>query len=280
MIIIYVPLVLVGLVLAALLKLRLGDWRADMKECARLSGFQPKNPANYDPKMVADLPELAQRYFNYMIAPDTPLLPVVELNMGGYFSLEFHGEPNYQTMRAQQILAAPHGFVWRMRLLGKMLISGSDAGSWTRFRILGLIPVARLGENSDHARFAYGRHIAESVFWAPSAVLPGPGVVWESVDSDTARVIVSYEMFSQGVDFTVDAEGKQIAVSFMRWSNANQEKKYRLQPFGGSLSDFRQIQGYRLPFKIDAGNMYGTENYFAFFKAEVTSIRFPGYSDY
>lgn len=275
--IIYVLLVLVGLALVSLLKLRFGDWRADRTEWARLSGFQPGNPANYDPGMVADLPEPAQRYFNYAITPGTPLLPVVEIDMGGQFSLGSRDEPKYKTMRAQQILAAPHGFVWRMRLLGKIPISGSDAAGWTRFRILGLIPVARLGGDADHARSAYGRYIAESVFWAPSAVLPGPGVVWESVDSNTVRVTVSHEVFSQGVDLTVDAEGKPMAVSFLRWSNANPDKQYRLQPFGGSLSDFRQIQGYRLPFKVDAGNMYGTDKYFAFFKAKVIGVRFPGH---
>jgi hypothetical protein len=62
----------------------------------------------------------------------------------------------------------------------------------------------------------------------------------------------------------------------MRWSNANPEKQYRLQPFGGVLSDFREVQGYRLPFRVEAGNMFGTDDYFVFFKAEVTDIRFPG----
>lgn len=59
----------------------------------------------------------------------------------------------------------------------------------------------------------------------------------------------------------------------MRWSNANPEKIYRLQPFGGELSDFRDVQGFRLPVK--AGNMFGTDEYFVFFKAAVTAIRFP-----
>jgi len=37
------------------------------------------------------------------------------------------------------------------------------------------------------------------------------------------------------------------------------------------------VQGFRLPFYVEAGNMYGTDNYFVFFKAEVIAVRFPLY---
>lgn len=111
--------------------------------------------------------------------------------------------------------------------------------------------------------------------WAPAALLPGPNVTWEEVDQDTARVTVAVGALSQAVDVTLNAEGQPITVAFMRWSNANPEKQYRLQPFGGALSDFRGVQGYRLPFRVEAGNMFGTDEYFAFYKAAVTAIRFP-----
>ena len=275
--IIYLFLALSGVSIAVLLGLRLWDWRADQEEWARLAGLQPENPLKYEPKMVAHLPEPAQRYFNFAVAPGTPLLPVVAIEMGGQFSLGSRNAPNYRTMEAYQILAAPHGFVWRLHLPGKIPVSGSDSGSWTRFRILGLFPVARMGGDPDHRQTAYGRYVAESVFWAPAAVLPGPGVVWEEVNSNTARVTVSRGSLSQAVDLTVDTDGQPVEVYFLRWSNANPDKEYRLQPFGGSLSDFREVRGYRLPFKVEAGNMFGTENYFAFYKVEVNEIRFPGF---
>jgi hypothetical protein len=274
--IIFLILSLFAIALAALLGLRLLDWRAKQEEWARLKGFQPENPLKYDPEIIADLPEPVQRYFNFAIAPGTPLYPVVEINMGGHFSLGSRDAPNYQAMEAHQILAAPHGFVWQLDLSGKMPLSGSDSGSWTRFRILGLFPVARIGGDADHTRSAYGRCIAESVFWAPAALLPGPGVTWEAIDSNTVRVTVSHGALSQSVDLTIDAEGRPLEISFMRWSNANPDKRYRLQPFGGLLSDFREAQGFRLPFRVEAGNMFGTDDYFAFYKAEVSEIRYPG----
>ncbi|MDT8272454.1 MAG: hypothetical protein RRA35_04610 [Desulfomonilia bacterium] len=267
---------LLGVFLCALLILRLLDLRADRVEWVRLAALQPADPALYDPVMVADLPEPARRFFTFSIAPGTPLLPVAEIDMNGWFSLGSQEDPNYRRMEAHQILAAPHGFVWRLRLPGMMPVSGSDSGTWTRFRILGLIPVARMGGDPDHTRAAYGRYVAEAVFWAPAALLPGPGVTWEKISRDTARVTVTSGALSQAVDVTVGAEGRPVEVTFMRWSNANPDKEYRLQPFGGSLSDFREVQGYRLPFRVEAGNMFGTEAYFPFFKAEIASIRFPG----
>jgi hypothetical protein len=268
-------LTLIGFVLFVLLAFRLWDERAEQMEWARLAALQPLGPAVYDPSLVADLPEPAQRFFNFAIAPGTPLLTVAEIDMGGQFSLGSREKPNYQQMDAKQILAAPSGFVWKLRLPGVVPIIGSDSGLWTRFRIFGLLPVARMGGDSDHARAAYGRHVAEALFWTPAVLLPGPGVVWEKIDEKTARVTISHMELSQAVDIKVDGNGQPIEVYFMRWSNANPEKTYRLQPFGGKLSDFRKVQGFHLPFHVEAGNMYGTDDYFAFFKANVISIRFP-----
>jgi hypothetical protein len=260
------------LILALLL---VSDRRADRAEWARLAALQPGNPPVFSPDMVAGLPEPAQRYFRYAIRDGAPLFRVAEIDMRGQFSLGSKDNPGYQPMEARQILAAPDGFVWTMRTRGGMPISGSDSGSWTRFRIFWLIPVARLGGDPDHTRSAYGRYVAEAAFWTPAALLPGPGIRWDTIDDDSARVTVRHGDLEQAVDIRVDPEGRPTAVSFQRWSDANPQRVHRLQPFGGYLSDFREVQGYRLPHRVEAGNMFGTEDHFPFFLAEVTEIRFP-----
>jgi hypothetical protein len=263
---------LIGLALVALL---LRDRAALRAEWRRLAAVQPEAPERFSLDLVATLPEPAWRYFSFMISPNTPLWQVVEIDMAGQFSLGTSDKPAYRPMQAHQILALPEGFVWKMRTRGGLPISGSDSGRWTRFRILWLIPVARLGGNADHARSAFGRYVGEAVIWAPGALLPGPGVTWARVDDDTARVTVRHADLRQAVDVTVDGEGRPVVVSFQRWSDANPDKVYRLQPFGAVMSEFREVGGYRLPFRVEAGNMFGTEDYFPFFRAEVTGIRFP-----
>lgn len=131
-----------------------------------------------------------------------------------------------------------------------------------------------MGGNPDHTRAAFGRFVAESIFWTPAAVLPCKNIRWQKVDNNTARVTITNGDLSQDVDVRVDEKGRPVIVSFLRWSNANRDKIFRFQPFGGRLSDFREVQGYRIPFKVEASNMFGTEEEFTFFKAEIKEIHF------
>ena len=197
--------------------------------------------------------------------------------MEGQFSLGTQDAPNYMDMTATQVLAPPEGFVWKMSGGARLMrMSGSDSGQWTRFWFAGLAPVARFGGDPDHTRSAYGRFTAEAMIWAPAAILPGPSVEWQPLGEDAARVVIRRGNLEQAVDVTVDADGRPVEIVFQRWSNANPEGIHRLQPFGAYVSDFREVDGYRLPFRVEAGNMFGTDAYFPFFLADVTEIHFPG----
>jgi hypothetical protein len=268
--------VILAVALAGLLAWRMSDHLADRREMDRLIASQPANPERFAIGMVADLPEPAQRYFAFTIAEGKPLYTVAQIEMQGQFSLGTQDAPNYMDITATQVLAPLAGFVWKMSGgSGLMRMSGSDTGRWTRFWLAGLAPVARFGGDPDHTRSAYGRYTAEATIWAPAAILPGPSVTWEPLGENSARVIIRHDGLEQAVDLSVDAEGKPIEIVFQRWSNANPEAVHRLQPFGAFVSDFRDVQGYRLPFRVEAGNMFGTDAYFPFFLADVTEIKFP-----
>ena len=255
---------------------RLLDHRADLKAMHELAVSQPAQPPTFTADMIAHLPEPARRYFLYTIKPGTPLSSVASITMVGRFGMGNRDKPNYLDFTATQVLAMPAGFVWKMRARrGLMRLSGSDSQGWTRFWLMGLLPIARLGGNPDHTRSAFGRYVAEAVFWTPAAVLPCPGIVWEGLESDRARVTVKYRGLSQSVDLTVGADGQPTQVCFERWSNANPEKQHRLQPFGGYLSEFRYFGGFRLPTHVEAGNHFATDQYFPFFVADVTAVEFP-----
>jgi hypothetical protein len=73
----------------------------------------------------------------------------------------------------------------------------------------------------------------------------------------------------------VAPDGRPVQVRLERWSNANPDKGYRWQSFGGTFAVFREFAGFRLPTHIEAGNFFGTEAYFPFFVADVTDIDFP-----
>jgi hypothetical protein len=247
-------------------------WRALRRDADQAEGA-------FSPDMVADLPAPARRYFLFTIAPGTPLARIAEIRMHGQIGLGDRERPNYLPMRAHQVIAVPHGLVWRLRAgRGLMRIGGSDgigAGrSWTRFWLLGTLPVVRAGGDGDHLRSAYGRVVAEAVFFTPAALLPGPGVHWQAVDDRVARVNVVHAGLEQSVDISVADDGRPTRVVLARWSNANADKVYRRQPFGGELSDFAWFGGFRLPTRIEGGNFIGTGDYFPFYRAVVDQVTF------
>lgn len=273
-------LLVLGLVATA--AAQLARWSADRRKAQQawrelLKPGVPL-PERFDSTLVADLPEPARRFFNFAIQPGTRLSTIIEISMQGELSLGSRADPKYQPMRAEQLLAPPHGLVWRVDVgQGAVRLSGSDAmvedRSWTRFWLLRLIPSVRVGGDRDHLRSSFGRVVAEAVFWAPAFLLPRAGVSWTAVDQDTARATVMHGGLSQEVDVRVDATGRPVWVSMPRWTNANSQNIFRVQPFGGELGDFREVSGYRLPFRVDGGNFFGTPDYFPFYRARVDRIQ-------
>ena len=255
------------------------DHRADQVAWERLIAGQAGQTRTFNVAMTAGLPEPAQRYFNFTIAGGTPLYTALEIDMTGKIGLGTKDAPGYRGMEARQVLAPPYGLVWKLKT-GP--ISGSDGAlpdkSWTRFWLFGLIPVVRVN-GLDHHRSAFGRVVAEAAFWAPASLLPGEFARWEPIDENSARAIVTFGNFEQAVDVTVDEAGAPTRVVIQRWSNANAEQVYREQPFGGYLSEFKEFGAYRLPTRVQGGNLIGTPDYFPFFKADVTAIRFPQRGD-
>ncbi len=262
--------------LVALQLLRLSDRREDDRAGSRLRA-NVTALSSFDPKIVADLPDPARRYFHYAIRPGTPLRFTADLKMAGQLSLGTKEKPNYLSMRGEQVLRLD-GFVWRVRAGRRgMWFSGSDGyvdgSGWTRFWLYDLVPVVRAGDDDDFARSAAGRAVAEAVFWSPAALLPSERVRWEEVDPDTARAVVRLDGHEHRVELTVAADGRPLAVQVLRWSRENRERVWRLQPFGGTIKAMLEVDGYRVAGQVEGGNWFGTPDYFPFYKARVAAIR-------
>ena len=260
---------------------RIKDERTDAAGWARLQASQPGVHEVFEPSMVQDLPDAARRYFLFTIAPGTPLVPVSEIRMRGEIGLGSKDAPNYKPMRARQILAPPHGFIWQVDAgSGVMRMSGSDGmlndSAWTRFWLDWTLPVVRAGEDENYLRSAFGRVVAEAVFWAPASLLPGNAVRWEKGDGpNRAKAIVTRGALSQSLEVEVAEDGRPLSVVIPRWSNVNPEKRWQVQAFGGTLGEFRRFGGFTLPTRVDGGNHFGTPDYFPFFRAQVEEIDFP-----
>lgn len=246
---------------------------------AALEAARETEPPLYDPAMVADLPEVAQRYFARAIEPGTPLHRMVRLEMEGSFIMNDNPMP----MAARQILAPPaQGFVWQAEVgSGLMRFGGSDGyhrdgardESWTKFWLHGLIPLARIGGTQDHARAAATRVMLEAV-WAPATLLPQFGAEWVQAGPDSAEVRFADTQGIEPMRITLDEIGNPVAVWAMRWTDANPARVHRLQPFGGRMLEMTRYQGFLVPSRVELGNMWGTPDYAPFFLATITRAEF------
>lgn len=255
--------------------LRLADERTERRAWVRLLDLAAPDGQRFHPDQIADLPEAVRRYFGYVIRPGARIAPVAEIEMGGQIGLGRKAAPGYVPMRARQILAPRHGFVW---VVTTRRLRGSDGmvdgHSWTRFALFGALPVVRVA-GPDHLRSSLGRALAEGLFWAPGGLLPGPGLHWSAPAADTARITLRVGGLEQSADVHLAADGRPLSVVVPRWSNANPEKRWQIQPFGGTLDGFEEFAGHLLPTRVEGGNHFGTPDYFPFYRAQVRAIRFP-----
>jgi hypothetical protein len=264
-----------GIAAAAWSSYRQGSREAETALESIAAAAEPAS-GKFEPQLVAELPEIARRYFNHSVAPGTPLRTTVRLQMEGTFLLGDVARHQSYVMTAQQVLAPPEQFVWIARMrAGAMQVSGSDAlvgeGAWTRFWLNGIVPVVNQQGSADLRRSALARAAMEAI-WAPASLLPANGVRWEQVGPDRARL--HFPTGIKPVEMTLAPDGRVLEVVTQRWSDANADKVFRLQSFGGRMEAEQSFAGFTIPSMVKVGNLYGTAAYLPFFQARITEASF------
>lgn len=230
----------------------------------------------FDPASVDGLPEPARRYLLHAIAPGTPLARSVRLRMTG----EMRMSPGAETipMRAEQILAPPHGLVWRAEVgTGLQRFSGFDryarGTGEMRWWLGGIVPIVSAG-GPDVSRSAAGRVAGEGVL-LPSALLPSRGARWEAVDDSTARVHLDVGGERVTMTLTLAPDGRPLRASLLRWKDdAGAGRPGYVRFMVDELADERTFGGYTVPTRFRAGWRLGDPDEFPFFYAVIEDARF------
>jgi len=261
--------------LNVLRQLRAREVAAVRRLRARLEGAVCQAVDRFEPRMVADLPEPARRYFLHAIRPGTPLAQSVRLTMTGEMRLGLR-QP-WLRLRARQTFAPPAGFVWEATV-GRGLIRFAGADAYANgqgrvaFRLWDLVPIVR-ASGPAISRAARGRLAIESI-WQPAALLPRQGVAWTSIDDRTARAVVTIDGEALPLTLTVAKDGSLESAAMERWGNLTPDGRYAAIPFGVDVLAERTFGGYTVPSGVRVAWWYGTNHQFDFFHAEISGAAY------
>ena len=228
----------------------------------------------FDPKMVSDLPEPAQRYLMHTIKPGTRLAGSVYLEMEGRIGLQPGGEK--LPLRAQEILAAPGGFIWKASAgSGLMRISGYDffrkGEGGMRWFLWGVIPVMA-ADGPDITRSAAGRVALEAIAWLPSVLFARSEVRWEAIDDRSARVYLRVGDEETESIIHVSPDGRLESLEMMRWEvdGLDGSPEY-LKSVADVTGEEREFGGYIVPSRVRLTSKVGTPQENPFFEATILS---------
>jgi hypothetical protein len=265
-----------ALILIALLFLAIQQQRSNTKVTQIWQTLQiPTTSADrFSQEMVADQLEPVQRYFLHAITPGTPLAYSAHLSMQG--TMRLAPDQDWLPVQAEEMISSK-GFVWKA-VAGKGLFQMRGADYYTqndgemRFSLWGLIPLVR-AQNPDVMRSAIGRWAGE-FFWLPSALLPQRGVTWRVIDQNTIQANLKADGVPITLTFTIDAQGRLLQASMLRWGDQTEDKHYTEIPFGGNFQAEQTFDGYTIPTEMGAGWWIGSDRYFEFFRMKIEAARF------
>ena len=264
-----------GIMAIALLTLLLIRLRYDrlVKQVWR-SFKTPATGSIFTHEMVANLDEPVRRYFLHAIELGTPLASYVELKMSGGF--KFKPDAEWLPMQAKEIVSMSSGFVWQAKIgRGLFKFSGADYHKQGKGRtkfFWGLIPLVD-ARNADVARSSAARLAAEYI-WLPSALLPHHNVVWQAISNNTIQARFHLNAEPITLTLNINGDGKLCDISLPRWSNDTEDRTWQYIPFGAEAKTEITLDGYTIPAQIDVGYWFGTEGYWAFFRAQIERAQF------
>jgi hypothetical protein len=114
-----------------------------------------------------------------------------------------------------------------------------------RGRLAALIAVVDQQDRPELNAGALQRYLAEAP-WFPTALLPGPALTWEEIDSRTARATLTDRTTSVSVEFTFGAQG-EIVRSFTPERFREVQGRYVPTPWGGTYHDYELVEGMQVP---------------------------------
>ena len=221
------------------------------REARRLWSVERGGPEQW--AALEALPAPVRRYAEASGAARHAPVRAVRLRHGGTFRPAF--DKPWLAIRGEQYFASdPPGFVWRGRVRAApgLWIDARDRSiegeGNMRVMLASSFPLADVsGREMDEA--ALQRLLAEMV-WFPTALLDVRYVRWTPVDDTRAQATLRVRGREATVTFHFDANGMPSRITADRHRDV--AGKPVLTPWAGECSGYREHDGLRVPFRLEA----------------------------
>ena len=220
-------------------------------------------------------PPIVMKYFQRVLRDGQPIITRATIHQTGGFR-ENEAKEDWSKMVAQQVFTCHHrGFIWNSQitsLLGmkvNVLDSYIQGKGEMKAALLGAIKVVNEGDKPELNQGALQRYLAESV-WFPTALLPSQGVTWRSLGDLKAEASITDHHTTARLEFHFNAKGEVIEI-YSPGRYREVDGQYQLTPWGGKLSNYQEVAGYKIPFTGVVAWYLGDQTY-TYWKADLTQV--------
>lgn len=198
---------------------------------------------NYD--QLEGLPAPVQRYFKHVLPEGQPYVESVRLKHDGRFKTEV--DKGWTDIKGEQYFtSATPGFLWvgKTSLFTARDMYIRDQGRLV-VKLFSLIKVVdEKGSHIDQGELL--RWLGESV-WFPTNLLPRKNLEWSPLNDTSARVTFTHNGLSVYLNLFFNENDEIVRLETERYM-----EKDRLEKWFGELSDYREVNGIKVPMHIKA----------------------------
>ena len=197
------------------------------------------------------LPEPVQRYLAHVLTEGQPHLRTVRLRQSGEFLMGDAAGAWKPFTATQHFTVDPPGFVWdagikMAPLLPVRVVDAYQAGEGAlRAKILSVVSVVDAGPGPEMNSGELMRYLAETV-WFPTALLPGGGVGWQSIDEVSARATLEHRGTTVSLVFNFNSRDEVERV-FAEARYREVDGAFEPTPWTGRFSNYQVRNGVLIP---------------------------------
>lgn len=199
---------------------------------------------------LAELPDPVRRYLAHALREGGPYVETVRVEQTGAVRRDA-ADPWRPFGATHHVAVDPPGYLWDATVALAPFLSLSVEDEYrggdgrARLALLDLFPLGGAGPSPELNAAALTRYLAEAV-WYPTALLPGAGVEWESIDDRSARATLAHRGATASLVFHFNDRDEVRRV--------DADERYRRvdggfepTPWSGCWRDYRTRNGIRVP---------------------------------